>query len=242
MPDRKLFSLNYLNNTHYSHYDLGSNEISIVEDEDDNRPPEYFFTSEYLTPLTDKEEIWAKGLFLLKLYNGAVNIDEVNHDWDSSVAFHRLMNWTTYEDLTPAEAHRILPLNPFPSSLVTDETEKEKCKQGRFIKYSIFLSKSEDDVRSLLLLAGNTLNFVTLYAIYDTLNFYLDKNWDEFVVECGYTKKLIKAFTATANNFGLLGINARHGEKGWGTPTDTLSLEKSKKMILCLTKRYIQLK
>ncbi len=238
MADRKIFAINNTYSIHYSHESMNSEEFSIVSIEEDDMPPQYFFFSEYLTDVEDRNEIWGKGLFLLNLYNGAVNINLVNHDWDSQVKFTRLHNWVTHENLTPTKTQDILPINPFPDNLVTDANEKTKLKKSHFIAYSAFLSKSEKDVQSLLLLAGNKLNWITLYAIYDTLKYY-SQQFDNLTTKCGYTQNDIKAFTGTANNFGLLGINARHGELGWGKPTKTMNLQDAKKLILKMAKQYI---
>lgn len=132
----------------------------------------------------------------------------------------------------------ILPINLFLEPLNTNEEQKEKLKQSNFITYSVFLSKSEKDVQSLLILAGSIINWITLYAIYDTLKFY-SQDFDNLTIRCGYDRNAIKAFTGTANNFGLLGINARHGEQGWGIPTQTMTLKEAKELILRLIKQYI---
>lgn len=238
MAGRKIFSINNTYSIHYSHDSLNSDEFSIVSIEEDDKPPQYFFFSVYLTNLEDKNEIWGKGLFLLNLYNGAVNINLVNRDWDSQVKFTRLQNWDTHENLTPTNTSDILPISPFPDNIATDLNEKNKLKKSHFIAYSAFLSKSEKDVQSLLLLAGNKLNWITLYAIYDTLKFY-SLDFDKLTTKSGFTQNDIKAFTGTANNFGLLGINARHGEMGWGKPTKTMSIQDAKKLILKMTRQYI---
>lgn len=238
MADKKIFAINNTYSTHYSHDSLNNDEFSIVALEEDDMPPQYFFFSEYLTQLTDRNEIWGKGLFLLNLYNGAVNINLVNHDWDSQVSFRGLTNWVTRENLTPVNSADILPINPFPTNPITDNAKKAKLKNAHFITYSTFLSKSEKDVQSLLLLSGNKLNWITLYAIYDTLKFY-SQDFHALITECGYTNNDIKAFTGTANNFGLLGINSRHGELGWGIPTNTMNIQDAKKLILTMTKNYI---
>ncbi|WP_231372795.1 hypothetical protein [Aureivirga sp. CE67] len=241
MGDRKKFAIKNTYTTHYSHVNLNNNEFSIVSIEEDNFPPEYFFFSEYLTDIINPEEIWGKGLFLLNLYNGAVNIDLFNNEWDSNVKFTRLDNWVTNENLTPFSTENILPINPFPENLQTENESKEMLKRTNFITYSSFLAKSESDVLSLLLLAGNDLDWVTLYAIYDTLKYY-SQDFDKLISICGYSKNDIKAFTGTANNFGLLGINSRHGEMGWSQPKITKSLFDSKKMILEMAKIYIESK
>ncbi|MCR9226622.1 MAG: hypothetical protein NXH90_04265 [Flavobacteriaceae bacterium] len=238
MSDRKIFAITNTYAIHYSHDILNSDVFSIIAIEEDEMPPQYFFFSEYLTDLENKNEIWGKGLFLLSLYNGAVNIHLVNHDWDSRVRFTRLQNWVTYENMTPNNTVDILPVNPFPDDIVTDTKKKSELKDSHFITYSAFLSKSEKDVQSLLLLAGNKLNWITLYAIYDTLKFY-SADFAALVTKCDYTQNDINAFTGTANNFGLLGINARHGEKGWSQPSNTMSLQDSKKLVLKLAKQYI---
>ncbi|MEQ8715195.1 MAG: hypothetical protein RIC80_19395 [Cyclobacteriaceae bacterium] len=241
MGDRKIFAISNTYAIHYSHEYLNSEEFSIVSIEDDDFPPEYFFFSDYLTDIDNPEEIWGKGLFLLSLYNGAVNINLFHKEWDSQVKFTRLHNWVTRDNLTPISTKDILPINPFPNNLETDNDRKERLKKAHFITYSSFLAKSENDVQSLLLLAGNELNWVTLYAMYDTLSHY-SQDFDTLTTNCGYSNNDIKAFTGTANNFGLIGANARHGEKGWGEPRNTKSLFDSKKMILEMTKNYIESK
>ena len=54
--------------------------------------------------------------------------------------------------------------------------------------------------------------------------------------------KEIKAFTGTANNYGILGVNARHGELGFGIPKKTLDLIEAQFLVLDLCNSYFQLR
>ena len=246
MAYKKLFSITKNISIHNSHESLNreGQEFSIVAIEDDDTPPEYFFTSDHLTGLTDTREIWSKGLFLLGLYNGAVNISEYSDGINSEVEFVKLFNRETNENLTPSDTLEIVPQSPFPSNSVTDELKKEEMKNRHFIAYATYLAKTEKDVESLLLLAGKKLNWITLYSILDTLIFYCGGkgNFSKFHNECGYSKNDIKSFTGTSNNFGLLGLNSRHGEQGLDKPKATITLKDARRMILHMTKCYIDKK
>ena len=239
MANKKIFAIGNTYAVHHSHaLFLNSAEFSVVTIEEDDMPSQYFFFSEYLTELDDVKEIWGKGLFLLNLYNGAVNINQNGNDFDSKVEFRSLHDWNTNEELTPLNTNEILPVNPFAENLVTDNQVKQHLKAIDFIAYAVFLSKSEKDVQCLILLASNDLNWITLYCLLDTLKFY-SQDFEALSMRCGYSKNAVKIFTGTANNFGLLGINARHGEMGWGNPAQTIDFKNAKRMILAITKQYI---
>lgn len=51
MCARKIFSINNTYSVDHSHESLNSDVFSIISINEDDRPPEYYFFSEYLTEL-----------------------------------------------------------------------------------------------------------------------------------------------------------------------------------------------
>lgn len=242
--NKKIFTISQLNNLNYHHADEDLGIIEIIK-EDYEDWGGYQFSSDLLTGKSNANEIWSIGQFLITLYNGAVNIN--NHgrilDITSVVKLENLFDWITEDPINDIPQNPMEMTDPFSGMGKTiSNSNKKEVKKAGFIAFALYLVKTEDDVKSLLLSAGSEANWVSLYAIYDTIKHYSGTNFGQILKTAEYTNGDIKAFTGTANNFGLLGIMARHGELGFGTPSKTLSFEDSRKMILKLAYEYIKSK
>jgi hypothetical protein len=94
----------------------------------------------------------------------------------------------------------------------------------------IYLSKQDEIIRTILLLAGliSTLTSMSrihswnsLYKIYETVKFGCGQRKWGMVEFCDTGK--INDFTAACNNVSILGINSRHGLKKGTPPTRVIS-------------------
>ena len=221
-------------------------DIAIVREEDDGMNPYCFFTSPHLTNLTDPKEIWARGISLLSLFRGATNLFYYNPLNDSDhllkIELIELFDWGTNSNTTPHNTYDISQNYPFDDSLLD---WYDIMVESNPIAKSIFISKSNDDILNLLLQLGNGWNWINLYSILDSLKTYCaTQGKDSFVNilnESGHDESDISAFTGTANNYGLIGVAARHGVKGWTKPKRIVDLKEAQCIIGNLCRSYLKL-
>lgn len=241
-----LFSVDRLNTLIESHNERTWNDVSIVKLEQDGMAPEFYFTSKHLDDLKDPAEIWAKGLYLLSLYKGAFNICSYDpfskYDFENRLSFHRLYIWGEPHNITPRDTHLIVPEDPFTEDKINTPLLPFEPPDSHFINNSIYKSRKEMKIRNLLLQFGNGLSWVNLYAILDSLETYCSKNkFSEILSNSGVSKSDLNAFTGVANNFGLLGVIARHGDKQFEEPKKKINLKESQVLILKITLEYLNL-
>lgn len=153
--------------------------------------------------------------------------------------------WEIEKEITPRDYQQIAQTGKtfqFDNSLNLD---KKKLSKKNIITYLIHLSKTENDILHLLLQLGNGLDWINLYSIYNSVKTYskgINKNhFNNVLSDSGHTASEVHAFTGTVNNYGILGIKARHGHLGWGTPQNIVSLKESQKLITNLCKSYLKL-
>lgn len=247
MENKYLFSLTNQSNQLLHDSNFTGRDVSIVKEEDDDRPPYFSFTSIHLNSLSDPTEIWARGLSLISLYNGASNLDynpNVNWSFQSDYQFRELYIWDGNHNITPSNFSEILPSYPFDCKLPEINNVEYKNPNNKLDKV-IRAAIKEADVLNLLLQLGNGLNWINLYAILDTLEHYsktkIKDGFSALLNETSISRVNIKAFTGTANNFGMIGVSARHGDRQWGEPANTLTLKQSQTLIINLCNAYFKL-
>jgi hypothetical protein len=212
------------------------NDISIIVEEDDDRPPYFTFSSYHLNELDNPEDVWSRGQSLLLLFKGYLNSSFnplIGENFIDSISLVSLYELENNSNITPRNANILLPSYPF----VSDFSKMHRLPDNSLIAHSI----SKEDFRSLLLQLGNGINWVNLYSVLDTLEYFSNEKgllFDMIVKNAGYNKNDLKAFTGTANNFGLLNILARHGERGWSSPKSTMNLIDSQSLIISLCNEY----
>lgn len=246
MKNKYIFSISYQNNRVLSDSYKYGHDLSIVSIEEDDRPPYCYFTSPHLSNLDEPKEIWGRALSLINLYNGAsnLNFNPENEIADiSDLKIVKMFIWENYKDITPFDKDDIIQSYAFDNKVILDEKVLSKTNRNAYL---INLAKSKKDILYILLQLGNGLTWINLYSIYDsikTFSYEIDeKHFESVVTNSGNSIADLKAFTGTANNFGFLGVDARHGELGYGTPKKTLTLKESQKLIISLCNSYIDLK
>jgi hypothetical protein len=245
MKNKYIFNVLYQDNTILSNSYSYGHDICIVRDEDDDKPPFCTFTSPHLNNLTDPKEIWSRALSLISLYNGVENLfyNPLNEvQYVSNQKLTKMYIWENEVEITPRDHHEIAQTFPFDNTLNLDTKNLSK---NNTTAYLIHLSKTKNDILHLLLQLGNGLDWINLYSIYDTVKTYskgINKNhFTDILADSGHNASEIHAFTGTVNNYGILGVKARHGHLGWGTPQNILSLKESQKLITDLCKSYLKL-
>lgn len=195
----------------------------------------YYFTSIHLNNLNSPKEIWARGKSLFSLYKG-----------------YRILFYNPYEVFSDLTAIRLTSLyeannlfNPLPNHNKIIQSYpfcNIESKKSRDYKTIFSTSIKNEDLLNILLQLGNGIDWINLYSVLDTIKFYTKKKKIAFkrILElAGYDENDIKKFTGTANNFGLLGVDARHGKTTWTIPKETIVLEKSQIMLLGICRAYI---
>ena len=214
MENKYIFSISYQNNRVLSDSYKYGHDLSIVSIEEDDRPPYCYFTSPHLSKLEEPKEIWARALSLITLYNGVSNLNfnpENEIDDISDLKIVKMLIWENHIDITPFDKNDIIESYAFDTKLILDEKRLFKTNRNAYL---INLAKSKKDILYILRQLGNGLNWKNLYSIYDTVKTYsIDINNEFFetvVTNSGFTTTDLNAFTGTANNFGILGVDARH--------------------------------
>jgi hypothetical protein len=223
-------------------------DISILKEEDDEKPPHYTFSSRHLNTLENSKEIWERALSLITILNGACNLLYYNPIFDLEyikqdpydIKLLRLYKYEDFTDITPNDAFELVQGHPFDENINTNP-------QPNTVGYNeltrvIHLATKEIKVRNILLQLGYGLDYKNLYSIYDSVRTYSENNLTKILNKTSFTDDDLNAFTGTANNFGILGIEARHGDKSWGTPKKTMGLREAQKLIIELCNSYIKFK
>lgn len=243
MKNKYLFSINTQTSKVLSNSSLLGLDVSIVCEEEDDRPPHCSFTSPHLTSLSDPTEIWARALSLISLYNGATNLNfnpNTYADTISNIKLTRLYIWETAEDITPQNTEGIVQKFPFCNDVLNGDARNKLIPKDN-LTHSIYLARKEEDIRNLLLQLGNGLDWINLYSILDSVKTYSKKNYNKVLKGAKVTVENVKAFTGTANNYGLIGVSARHGHLAYAIPSKIMTLKESQTLVLALINSYLKL-
>lgn len=224
-------------------------DFKFQHDHKSEDPTDLIFIPYFPTEVDAPAEVFAKSKYLAMLIGGGFNIATHEKGNSLDVTLDWLINWEKEERIQIVNPAEIIPVNPYSQPDPFDIDIATAYRKEDFVKYAIYLSKYDRFVSSILLLASQKHSFISLYALLDTIEtktkFPLveDKKLAKekreqrmaYIFEKSeVTEENIKAFTGTANNYGLLGLQSRHGEMGWGEPTRTMDLATSTKMILKL--------
>jgi hypothetical protein len=196
------------------------------------------------------DKIYSKSKFLTMLIGGSFNIESHEKAISSEVTLDWLIDWETEERVNIDHPELILPENPFQTLPdIYNADEVKQMRESNFINYAMYLSKQDRFINSLLLLCSQKHSFISLYSVLDTIETKLrfpkidDKKSAKLISKkkmayllkvSKITDREISAFTGTANNFGFLGLQSRHGELDHDIPQNTMNLKESTRTILKL--------
>lgn len=227
-----LWNLERMNSMHFS-----------VGDVSDDHEAEYFFLhSRHMNGFEDVNQVFSAYQGLVELLNGAsalewgfdglrirglISIDEV---FKSSSAY--------------AESEKIDVDKSIPASNPFIGKPEFYIYQSPFTyKTSAYLELAinNEDVFHLLRLLAAGFDWRNLYCIWDTVSFY-SGGPKATPKALGVDEDRVKAFTGTVNNFGVLGVAARHGVMGWKIPQNTVTHEEAISIINDVVEKYLEKK
>ena len=248
MRYKYLFTIDCLNSIIESHHQLPGIDFLIVKNEEDDMTPFYYFTSPHLTSLVEPKEVWARGLFLLALYKGAYHLglnpfDQ--YDWENHLRLIKLFEWESDRNITPANSNQIVPFATFCETVLSKPLSHNNAfkPEHNRITNLVFNSRSKPDVKNILMQLGYGLDWINLYSILDSVKTYCrkisKKHYNNVLTQAGFSQKIEKKFTGTANNFGLLNTNARHGDLNYSIPSETMILPEAKDFIIKVCNSYL---
>lgn len=213
---------------------MTGDDISLIRDEEDDKDTQIQFSSIHLNELEDPADIWDRGESLRRIYLGVKAIVNGYFDHPNQPRyFFKLVNLYNSKDdsrITPNNIEIKVPMFPYSSIKLKEPTDTASR--------IIYLSKKNKDVLALLIQFGSGPGWINLYGILDTLKYYSKSNKFDIIKLCDLENE-IDAFTGIANNFGLIGIEARHGERGYGIPQKDISLREATLAIIKLTRAYL---
>ncbi|MFV8462530.1 hypothetical protein ACNO7T_15345 [Vibrio campbellii] len=125
--------------------------------------------------------------------------------------------------------------NPF---IGQEDTSKILEPFNSKVSAYIEMCQKYQDVYILLRQASASLDWRNLYCIWDTICHY-GGGQKNVISDLSLNANEISAFTGSANSYGLLGISARHGVKGWAVPTNTVTLEQARDIIHDVVVKYL---
>lgn len=238
-----IFNINCETNLTYQNArSVISNHLSLLIEEDDDRPPHYSITSLHLNNLNNPEEVWQKGLALSTLYNGISRLIYFNPLENISICEKVIItdvflkDDSNYSNITKNDFFQLPPLYPFDKSLNFKDLQIANESKHIFVDL-LNLSIKDEKIYNLLLQLGVSLDWINLYSILDTIK-YLTNDFNKLVYLSNYKPNDIDLFTHTSNNFGLLSYFARHGQKGWTQPAKNMNLSTAQDIILKLSTAF----
>lgn len=222
----------YLNSLHNIPFD----DIKF-QDDHKNEFSGHIFIPNLLDNENSATEIAGKSNFILKIINGSyfvsmdnyqnlrirLNLEPINiFNWQEENVIYKFNNDSKDFLVRPQYLTYSFPIN---ASIL------DKLKNDNLVNYFYYLSKIDTSIENILLLFSYKTSYISLYCILDCLKTITGKKkFNKLCKNSGYTQEDIRAFTATANNYGVIGIFARHGNMNYQTPSSRMELNDAEKM------------
>lgn len=224
---------------------MRSPHFSIFDDSDDHQAKQYFLRSSHFEGNKSSKEVFSAASGLIQLINGTSAIEWGFNSYirRGSISIDRVYN--TSED-NPRESdwsivnspNKITPSNPF----IGNPSRSRHINPYRYVTTAYLqLCIDHDEVFHLLRQLSVGFDWRNLYCIWDTISHYCGGQ-KKAIADLELDEVKIKAFTGTANNFGVLGLEARHGVMGWGIPQNTVEQEEAIEIINDVVKKYLNKK
>lgn len=195
---------NYLNSFYgnYSNFSIGEDANAM--------PLNFLLTSPHFKSKENPKDVFKIGLFITAILNGYTKLIHSDTDKHYVAQLDDLYknsekvreNYTTEFDL-----------------LKIDEFLTETPKSDKFIDQAF----DEGFIRNLLLHCNAGLTVSNVYKIQEETSNFLKERGDDIMNYVSPSD--FKAFGATANNFSISGLNARHGKSNNEPPKNTMPIE-----------------
>lgn len=246
--------INILNSHNIGGY--GLKDIHIYTEPDlinDGHSEDHRFNTFHCNNIANDQSAWIVGLELTSLLRGLVTIfwgeqyqrmiylDRMIKDGDPSVNYPK---YNFGNDISlPSDVYQNLG-----ASLINNLSSSEMEEYRHNAKTNVFNSSmylAQDNIGIYLILKyfSEQLTWGSLYKImetFETLEKYHDQNWKKT-----YTNQEKAKFTNPANNFGVIGIDSRHGFKPDSLKPNNgpkMELNEAKKMFIDCAKSYLHFK
>lgn len=224
---------------------MSSPHFSIFDDSDDHQAEQYFLRSSHFNGSESGEKVFSAASGLIQLINGASAIDWGfnNYIRRGSISLDGI--YSTNKD-RPSDSdwsnvnvsNQVVPSNPF----IGSESRSRHVNPYRHETTAyIQLCLENDDVFHLLRQISVGFDWRNLYCIWDTIAHYSGGS-KRAIKDLNLNEDEIKSFTGTANNFGVLGLEARHGVMGWEIPQNTVTKEEAIDIVNSVVKKYLNSK
>lgn len=219
-----------------SHRDLGP-DLAIVRDEEDAKPPQFFFASQHLEDLEQPADVRARGLQLFTLLMGAMYL---NRGTDfCAVPLGELINWEEDRRVGFQEpSSSVTIFSPRITTAPFETLSAEEAPRLR-IQSSLWLARSDEIVRGMLTTLGlEGVTYRSLYALRDFMK-TAGMTDDDIRADGGTSSAAFTTFTRTANSYAAVGPAARHGLMNTQPPASPMGLEDSARIILPAARKLI---
>lgn len=243
-PDLSL-SVQFPMDSHYSWFQsladqLTSPDVAIISDHEDDKPTQYSFSSPYLTGLSPKDTL-CRVKKLSALLSGAMLV--LGCPWmDRPLSIQGGWYWDEGKRERVFTGNDPGSAREFPEEINNFSYRAWPIARPLSIEGKLlFLCHSDKVTYSILTIVGHLgITYASLYSVLDCLKGAGGMTDDSVARLGGATKAELKRFTATANNFEVLGVQARHGNLDWAVPKQpSLPLDESRKLILGAAKQFL---
>lgn len=222
---------------------MSSPHFCVFDNSDDHQAEQFFLSSSHFKGNSSREQVYSAVSGLIQLINGASAIQWGFNDYISrgGISLDRLYSTTEEQpresDWSPVNmSGTIPPSNPF----IGDAYKSKLINPYRNITTAyIELCLEHEDVFTLLRQISVGFDWRNLYCIWDTICHYC-RGSKNAISDLKLDAKRIKAFTGTANNFGVLGLEARHGVMGWKIPKNTVDKNEAIEIINEVVNKYLE--
>tara|TARA_B100000787_G_C16112271_1_gene258625 strand:+ start:103 stop:852 length:750 start_codon:yes stop_codon:yes gene_type:complete len=201
-----------------------SGNFSIGEDHS-AIPLNFLLNSSHFTGKEEPKEVYSIATFIIAMINGYTKLINIDSNEHSLVWLGNLYN----------NGKKV--------------REDYKCEVDLLKIYDFIESKIDSDefinqgfndefIRNILLYCNSGWNLGNMYKISDEISDFLKERNDDI---SNYVKKTeYRAFGATANNFSVSGLEARHGKIKNSAPKKIMNLEQASSFIRDLLKIILE--
>ncbi len=224
---------------------MSSPHFIIFDDSDDHQSEQFFLRSSHFNGNESGQAVFSAASGLVQLINGAsaIHWGFNNYIRRGSISIDGIYSTNKqaprdYDWSNVSISKQVAPSNPFIG--IESRSRNGNPYRSATTGY-IQLCLDNDDVFHLLRQISVGFDWRNLYCIWDTVAHYCGGS-KQIIKHLDLNENEIKAFTGTANSFGVLGLEARHGVMGWGVPQNTVTKEEAVDIINNVVKKYLNKK